>query len=112
MKKKLIYTPLSFLSILALLQFGCDSDNDSKEACEKFNAPEECKTKVQATSCCDDSQNCYYLYEDKKYKTPAEVVKVMCPNLGKEKTQALLSEMAIKTARLIEEAKISVATCN
>ena len=47
MKRKLIFMPLSLLSVLALLQFGCDSD-EPDDVCEAFTPP-QCKTTIEAT---------------------------------------------------------------
>jgi len=113
MKKKLIFMPLSLLGVLALLQFGCDSD-DSDEVCEAFPTPQECKTDIEASACCSDEDTCYYLFDGKKYDYTDEgkdkLVEVMCPDVSEEQTTKIHQLMASQTKRLMEEARIS-AVC-
>ncbi|MFA8435008.1 MAG: hypothetical protein ACEPOZ_10875 [Marinifilaceae bacterium] len=109
MKKKLIFMPLSLLGVLALLQFGCSSD-DTEDVCEAFTPP-ECKTETEATACCSDESSCYYLYNGKKYaysdEGKKELIAVMCPNISMEQTSRIQEQMAAQTRRLIKEIRIS-----
>lgn len=101
--------PLSLLSILALLQFGCSSD-EPEDACELFS-PEQCSTDVQATACCSDEDNCYYLYKGDKYSYDSdgmeELIAVMCPNVSKESTAMIQEQMASQTKRLLKAVRIN-----
>jgi len=111
MKKKLIFMPLSLLSVLALLQFGCDSESDeSDEVCTEFK-PTECSTTIQATACCSDESTCHYVFDGKEYaytdEGQEELISVMCPDISDEQTAAIYKQMAAQTKRLISEARIS-----
>jgi len=112
MKKKLIFMPLSLLSVLALLQFGCDSESDkSEEVCENFPTPAECSTTIEASACCSDESTCHYVFDGKEYaytdEGKEELISVMCPDISNEQTAAIYKQMAAQTKRLISEARIS-----
>lgn len=115
MNKKLIFLPLSLLGIIALLLFGCDSDSESSEdVCEAFLTPSECSATTQATACCSDEANCYYLYKGVKYaytdQGQEELLDVMCPNLSEEETAAIYKKLTTQTKKLMEQARLS-AVC-
>lgn len=115
MKKKLIFMPIALLGVLALLQFGCDSDSDTAEdSCEAFSAS-ECKTEIEASTCCSEDGSCYYLYNGTKYdNTDAGEIKLidaMCPDISEEQTTKMHQLMAVQTQRLIEKARMS-AVCH
>lgn len=112
MNKKLLFLPISLLAIIALLQFGCDSDSDKNEdVCEAFPTPKECNTSTQATACCSDEDNCYYLYNGKRYAyTDAgqqELLSVMCPDLSKSQAAEVYKQLNAKTQKLLEQARMT-----
>ncbi|QKG78922.1 hypothetical protein [Tenuifilum thalassicum] len=117
MRKKLLFTPLILGLVLAMLNWGCEKDEN--DVCQLFEPP-ECEI---ANVCCPtDGGDCYYEVGDQKFvcdKTKAtendpdgcadaesQAIEVLCGTASTQGKMYAKAELQRLTAQLLQQAKM------
>jgi hypothetical protein len=108
MNKKLFLLPLLLITLLSIVQYGCETDPE--EVCEEYAACD-----VSATACCTDETNCYYKYNGITYPDTDEglaaLLEAMCPEASAVELKSIQENLNAHTLELINKARLE-AICN
>nr|WP_321408114.1 hypothetical protein [uncultured Carboxylicivirga sp.] len=96
-----------FMGIFTLTSVACS--DDPSESCDQFPLDTGSCSAEDITACCDDNQNCYYLYKNEDTQLTLDDLKDKCQVSSIEMSELKLQLDAF-TAQLINEAR-SAAIC-